>query len=91
METKIVYGVNDKPKFGKLILFALQQVLAVLAATIAVPTIIGLPVQIPAAILGALSINLEIGSNIAFDTNTLIVIEISPYAQTNINVINFIF
>lgn len=53
MESKLIYQVEDTPKFGKLILFALQQVLAVLAATIAVPTIIGLPVQIPAAILGA--------------------------------------
>lgn len=49
----LVYGVEDKPKWSKLIVFAFQQVLAVLAATIAVPTIIGLPVQIPAAILGA--------------------------------------
>ena len=50
---KLVYGVEDKPKWSKLLVFAFQQVLAVLAATIAVPTIIGLPVQIPAAILGA--------------------------------------
>ena len=49
----LVYGVEDKPKWSKLLVFAFQQVLAVLAATIAVPTIIGLPVQIPAAILGA--------------------------------------
>lgn len=50
---KLIYGVEDTPKLSKLLVFALQQVLAVLAATIAVPTIIGLPVQIPAAILGA--------------------------------------
>lgn len=49
---KLIYGVEDSPKFGKLLVFALQQVLAVLAATIAVPTIIGVPAQIPAAILG---------------------------------------
>lgn len=48
----LVYDVEDRPSLGKLLLFALQQVLAVLAATIAVPTIIHLPVQIPAAILG---------------------------------------
>ena len=36
-----------------MLVFALQQLLAILAATIAVPTIIGLPTQIPAAILGA--------------------------------------
>lgn len=50
---KLVYDINDKPPFGKLIVLAIQQLLAILAATIAVPTIIGLPAQIPAAILGA--------------------------------------
>ena len=49
----LIFQVDGKPSFGKLLIFALQQVLAVLAATILVPTIIGLPVQIPAAILGA--------------------------------------
>ena len=50
---KLIFEVDGKPSFGKLVLFAFQQVLAVLAATILVPTIIGLPVQMPAAILGA--------------------------------------
>lgn len=50
---KLVYDINDKPPFGKLLVLAVQQLLAILAATIAVPTIIGLPAQIPAAILGA--------------------------------------
>ena len=50
---KLVYDINDKPPVGKLIVLAIQQLLAILAATIAVPTIIGLPAQIPAAILGA--------------------------------------
>ena len=53
MEKKLVYDIHDRPTFGKLLVFALQQLLAILAATIAVPTIIGLPTQIPAAILGA--------------------------------------
>ena len=53
MEKKLVYDVHERPVFSKMIIFALQQVLAILAATIAVPTIIGLPTQIPAAILGA--------------------------------------
>ncbi len=53
MSRKLVYDIHDKPKFGQLLVLALQQVLAILAATIAVPTIIGLPAQIPAAILGA--------------------------------------
>ena len=49
----LIYDVEDKPRLGKLITFALQQVLAIMAATIAVPSIIGLPMQIPAALLGA--------------------------------------
>lgn len=53
MEKKLFYDINDKPKFGQMLIFALQQVLAILAATIAVPAIIGLPTQMPAAILGA--------------------------------------
>ena len=53
MANTLVYDVEGKPKFGQLIVFAFQQVLAVLAATIAVPTIIGLSIDIPAAILGA--------------------------------------
>ncbi len=53
MENKLIFDINDRPKFGQMIIFAIQQVLAILAATIAVPTIIGLPSQIPAAIFGA--------------------------------------
>ena len=53
MKDHLIYDVEDRPKGGKLLLFALQQVLAILAATIAVPSIIGLPTQMPAAILGA--------------------------------------
>ncbi len=49
----LIYDIDQKPKFGQLLVFALQQVLAIMAATIAVPTIIGLPTEIPAAILGA--------------------------------------
>ncbi len=50
---KLIYDVNDRPKFNQVLIFALQQVLAILAATIAVPAIIGLPTQMPAAIFGA--------------------------------------
>ena len=53
MNKKLIYDIGDKPKFGSLLIFALQQLLAILAATIAVPTIIGIPTQIPAAIFGA--------------------------------------
>ena len=37
---KLTYGVKDKPKTGRLLLFSLQQLLAILAATIAVPIIV---------------------------------------------------
>ena len=37
----LVYGVKDKPKAGQVIVFAFQQLLAILAATIAVPSIVG--------------------------------------------------
>ncbi|MBO4534702.1 MAG: uracil-xanthine permease [Clostridia bacterium] len=50
---KMIYNVEDKPAWSKLLVFAFQQVLAIMAATIAVPAIIGLPAQMPAAILGA--------------------------------------
>ena len=53
MAKNLVYDIHDKPKFGSMLIFALQQVLAILAATIAVPAIIGLPTQMPAAIFGA--------------------------------------
>ena len=41
MENKLVYNIGDKPKFGQMLIFAFQQVLAILAATILVPAIIG--------------------------------------------------
>ena len=53
MAVNLVYDINDKPPFMKLIVLALQQLLAIMAATIAVPVAIGLPTQVPSAILGA--------------------------------------
>ena len=38
---KLVYNINDKPKLPQLIVFALQQLLAIMAATLVVPVIIG--------------------------------------------------
>jgi len=52
-EMKLVYDVEDKPKFGQVLVFALQQLLAILAATIAVPLIIGNDMQPAAALFGA--------------------------------------
>ena len=50
---KLIYGVNDKPKFGQTLIFAFQQLLAILAATIAVPSIIGNGMSQSAALFGA--------------------------------------
>lgn len=50
---KLVYDVKDRPKFGQLIVFAFQQLLAILAATIAVPTIVGNGMSQSAALFGA--------------------------------------
>ena len=49
----LIYQVKDKPKFGANLIFALQQLLAILAATIAVPTIIGNGMSQSAALFGA--------------------------------------
>ena len=49
----LIYGIHDKPKFGQMLLFAFQQVLAILAATILVPAIIGNGMSQSAALFGA--------------------------------------
>ena len=49
----LVYNIKDKPKFGQLIVFAFQQLLAILAATIAVPAIVGNGMSQSAALFGA--------------------------------------
>ena len=53
MANNLVYDVHDKPKFGSMLIFALQQVLAILAATILVPAIIGNGMSQSAALFGA--------------------------------------
>ena len=50
---KMVYNVKDKPPFGKMLVYALQQMLAILAATIAVPAIVGNGMSQAAALFGA--------------------------------------
>ena len=47
---KLIYQVEDKPKFGELIVFAIQQLLAIMAATLVVPVIVGNGME-PAAAL----------------------------------------
>lgn len=49
----MIYGIKDKPPVARLILFSLQQLLAILAATIAVPMIIGNGLTPAAALFGA--------------------------------------
>ena len=49
----LIYGIKDKPKFGQMLIFAFQQVLAILAATILVPAIIGNGMSQAAALFGA--------------------------------------
>lgn len=50
---KLIYDVKDRPKFGQLLVFSLQQLLAIMAATIAVPNIIGNGLTPSAALFGA--------------------------------------
>ena len=53
----LIYDIKDKPKFGQIVLFAIQQLLAIMAATIAVPAVInsgaGTDMSASAALFGA--------------------------------------
>lgn len=49
----LAYDIGDRPGFGKTLVFAIQQLLAILAATIAVPAIIGNGMSQSAALFGA--------------------------------------
>ena len=53
MSKNLVYGIHDKPQFSKLLVFAFQQLLAIIAATIAVPAIVGHGMTAAAALFGA--------------------------------------
>ncbi len=50
---KLIYNIQDKPTFGKLITFAIQQLLAIMAATLVVPLIVGNGMDSAAALFGA--------------------------------------
>ena len=50
---ELLYKVHDRPTPGKIIVFALQQLLSILAGTIAVPLIIGHGMSQSAALFGA--------------------------------------
>ena len=53
MAKNLVYDIHDKPRFGKLLIFAFQQLLAIIAATIAVPAIVENGMSASAAMFGA--------------------------------------
>ncbi len=50
---KMIFNVDDKPKFGQLIVFAIQQLLAIMTATLVVPVIVGNGMSSAAALFGA--------------------------------------
>ena len=50
---KLYYDIQDKPKFPQLVMYAVQQLLAIMAATLVVPLIIGHEMQPSAALFGA--------------------------------------
>ena len=51
--SNLIYNVKDRPPFPKMLLSAFQQVLAIIAGTIAVPMIVGNGMSQSAALLGA--------------------------------------
>ena len=53
MTKSLLFDIHDRPKLNKMILFAFQQLLAVIAATIAVPAIVGNGMSASAALFGA--------------------------------------
>ena len=53
MENNLLYGIKDRPQNAKLFVFAFQQLLAIIAATIAVPAIVGHGMSASAALFGA--------------------------------------
>ncbi|MBQ1950074.1 MAG: uracil-xanthine permease [Clostridia bacterium] len=50
---KLIYNVQDKPRVSQLLVFAVQQLLAIMAATLVVPVIIGNGMSPAAALFGA--------------------------------------
>lgn len=50
---KLIYDVNDKPKFSEMIVYAFQQLLAIMTATLVVPVIVGNGMSPAAALFGA--------------------------------------
>ena len=56
MDNNLIYDVNEKPPFGKNFLFALQQLLSIIAATMLVPVVVdktGIYLSQSSALIGA--------------------------------------
>ncbi len=52
-QNNLIYQIKDKPPFFRVLLFSIQQLLAIMAATIVVPLIVGNGMSQAAALLGA--------------------------------------
>ena len=53
---KLIYDIHDRPKFGQTLIFAFQQMIAIMAATLLVPMLVsgwGLRMDPAAALFGA--------------------------------------
>lgn len=50
---QLIYNVKDKPRLSQLVVFAIQQLLAIMAATLVVPVIVGHGMSPAAALVGA--------------------------------------
>ena len=50
---ELLYNVKDRPSPGKIIVFAFQQLLSILAGTVTVPIIVGHGMSQSAALIGA--------------------------------------
>ena len=53
MSKNLVYDIHDRPKLPEILVFAIQQLLAIMAATITVPMIVGNGMSTSAALFGA--------------------------------------
>ena len=53
MAKNLIYDIHERPRFPELIVFAIQQLLAIMAATITVPAMVGNGMTASAALFGA--------------------------------------
>ena len=70
---KLIYGIEDKPKFSKTLVFAFQQMIAIMAATLLVPMLVStvnLTLDPAAALFGAGAGTIAAAGSTAFNTIT---------------------